>query len=144
MAAAWARPNRLANCPDDLRVETWILPELGEALLLQTLDDGAILFGPAGALVEPLWLEHLDIIDARDRLRDFVAEVVVPGPADGSLRDRLDDGARIFDGQLLAFNGALRAADAPGVHQVHLERPGAMQLQEPVPLLLVAQREERV
>src|SRR2546428_14082151 len=133
---AWARKKhaRLTDGGDDLRVEAGILLELGDALLLQPPDDAPVVVSPAAALVEPPGLKHLDVVDAGHPLRHLVTKVRVPVPADGSLGDRLHDGARILDGELLAVGGAFGPADAAGIHQVGLERPRAMQLEEPVGL----------
>src|SRR5438874_13819780 len=143
-----SRPSRkapsTADGGQDVLIQPWILREGCDPLLLVTLDELPVLGGAARALVEAPGLEQLDVADPGDALGDLVAEVRVSYPADRALRDRLDDRARVLDRELFALGRCLGTADPAGVHQVDLERPRAMQLEEAIALLLVTQREEGV
>src|ERR1035441_366421 len=133
-------PQRL----DDLGPKPLPAVQVGATIELQTLDRGPVLLETALALVEAAWLEDLDVVDAGDLDGDLVAEVRVGLPRDRPFGDRLDDGAGVGDGDLLAARVGVTASHPTGVEQEDLEVAGRQQFQEPVPLPLVMQGEEGV
>src|SRR5437867_9339897 len=94
---------RLTDGSHDFRIETRIFLKLGDAFSLQALHHRLILIGATGAFVQPLRLQDLDIVDARDALSNLITEVGIPRPGNRALRDGLDDRARVLDGELLAI-----------------------------------------
>src|SRR5205807_82489 len=136
--------SQLTDGGDDLRVKPGIFLEFRGPFLLEALHPLLVLVGPPRPLIQAAGLEYLDVVDARDTFRDFVTEVGVIRPGDGAFGDRFDDCTRVLDGDLLAARGPFATADAPGVHEIDLERTRAVQLEEAIALLFVPKREERV
>src|SRR5205807_2680375 len=128
----------------DLRPQPRELLQVLAALAPEALDQGAVLVDAFLSLIEPHRLQDLDVVDAGQRGGHLVSEVGVALPGDGALGDGFHHRARVGDGHLLAALVVGRAADAAGVEQEHLEAAAVQQLEEPVALLLVQQREEGI
>src|SRR5690606_13020044 len=85
----------------DTRVERGEPREVLRPLRLEPLDQRAVLVAAALPLVELARLEQLRIVEAREVLRDEVAEVGVLGPGDVAGDDAALDGRRVRDPDLL-------------------------------------------
>src|SRR5262249_37288263 len=135
----WKRDRLLVDGVDDLGREARELREKLGARVLEPRDARVALLLATRGGVEPLGLEDFDVlgVDARHRRRDQVPEVRILGPLDRPLGDALHDRRRVLDPDLLRALVLLGAADAPGVHQIDLERVLLEQLEEAVALQVV-------
>src|SRR3954453_11908072 len=135
-----------ADSVDDLVGQRRVLLQVLDALGLESLDDLGVVVAATGGLVQLLRTQHgrVGVLDTGHLSRDLIPEVRILGPLDRALGDALDDRRRVLDPHLLRALDVLRPANAPGVHQVHVEVVVAHQLEKAVALVVVIVGPERV
>src|SRR5436309_12138564 len=111
---------------------------------VQVVYDLRVGMGRVLAVVEPARLEELGVVEPWYRARDLVAEVGIRLEGDRSFGDALHARRRVRDLDLLRAVVAVASADAAGVEQVRLDRMRGEQLEQPIALQTMGEREERV
>src|SRR5512132_4154178 len=115
-----------------------------DAFGLEVVDDLAVLLQTPLPLVEAAGLQELDVVEARHRFGHLVAEVLVLRPRDRTLGDALHARRGVRDLDLLRAFVVVAAPNPPRVQQVGPDRVRREQLEDPVALQAVRQREEGV